>query len=85
MVVLVEGLNRFFLKHFHPEVSYLKATVQVFHDFSLESPETLDILEQSVFRMAKITLQVSITQHFWCNKHRIGSVAMTLQLMYQCF
>ena len=48
MYVLSEGIGRFYLKEFKSERPYLKAKIQIFHDFS-DNERLIQILEKKLF------------------------------------
>lgn len=63
MSVQIEGGSRYFLKEVLPQQKshqYIKAKVHTFQDYTMELPAALDQLEQDVFRMLKINLQVIV-------------------------
>ena len=56
-VVVIEGVERFYLEEILSEKPYIKARVQPFQDYS-ENSDVLDQLEQAVFDEVRTNVQV---------------------------
>ena len=57
-VVVIEGVERFYLEEIISEKPYIKARVQPFQDYS-ENLDVLDQLEQAVFDEVRTNVQVN--------------------------
>lgn len=57
MYVLMEGVNRFYIREVIGEKPYLKARVQVFKDYS-ENEALLEELEQNIFKEVRLSVKV---------------------------
>lgn len=60
-MVVIEGVERFYLEEILSEKPYIKARVQPFQDYS-ENSDVLDQLEQAVFDEVRTNVQVSLSQ-----------------------
>ena len=58
MQVQVQGLHRYFVRKFLKVSPYYKAAVQVFHDYSASSMETLEKQYQYLFYLYKLFVKV---------------------------